>query len=72
MDKMSSTIRFKFNYIKGDYEIVSFSGMEIRLLELKRKIVEMKNFAKCLYNFDLQIINDQTEEGILFSCLCSV
>lgn len=51
-------ISFKFSSTKaGNYEQISFSGNSIRLLELKREIVERKKLSSAL-SFDLEITDD--------------
>ena len=58
---MSSSIQFRFSSSKT-YEAVTFSGLMIKLLELKRAIVEKRNLDKGTSDFDLRISNAQTDE----------
>ena len=59
---MASTIQFRFNSSKRN-DAVTFSGMMIKLLELKRAIVEKKQLARGHLDFDLHVSNAQTNEG---------
>lgn len=58
---MASCVYFKMfhNRQSPDVETVSFSGNEIKLLELKRSIVEIKKFSQGM-NFDLTILDAET------------
>ena len=58
---MSSSIQFRFSSGKT-YEAVTFSGLMIKLLELKRAIVEKRSLDKGTSDFDLSISNAQTDE----------
>mmetsp|Transcript_34593 Transcript_34593/g.44413 ORF Transcript_34593/g.44413 Transcript_34593/m.44413 type:complete len:192 (+) Transcript_34593:51-626(+) len=57
---MTSTIKFKFKSAK-DFDAVSFSGMGVRLFDLKRLIVEKRQMKKGL-DFDLQLTNSTNGE----------
>ncbi|KAJ1448413.1 hypothetical protein M885DRAFT_471149 [Pelagophyceae sp. CCMP2097] len=56
-----STIQFRFNSSKK-FDAVTFSGMMIKLLELKRAIVDKKQLARGHLDFDLAVSNAQTNE----------
>lgn len=58
---MASTVKFKFKSAR-DYDTVSFAGTGIKLLDLKRAIVEQKKLHQGM-EFDLNIVNDKTKEG---------
>lgn len=58
---MASTVKFKFKSAR-DYDIVSFPGTGIKLLHLKRAIVEQKKLHQGM-EFDLNIVNDKTKQG---------
>jgi hypothetical protein len=55
---MTSCVYFKMfhNRQSPDVETISFTGTEIKLLELKRSIVEIKKFSQGM-NFDLTILD---------------
>ncbi|CAN0161140.1 unnamed protein product, partial [Ascophyllum nodosum] len=57
---MASTVKFKFKSAR-DYDTVSFAGTGIKLLDLKRAIVEQKKLHQGM-EFDLNIVNDKTKE----------
>lgn len=55
---MSSVVTFRSHHVKQDQaEVINFSGNAIRLLDLKREIVQRKNFATS-QDFDLKIVDD--------------
>lgn len=58
---MASTVKFKFKSAK-EYDTVSFPGTGIKLLDLKRAIVDQKKLHQGM-EFDLNIVNDKTKEG---------
>ena len=58
---MTSQIKFKFKSAT-QFDVVTFSGMVIRLLDLKRAIVERKGLNKGI-DFDLAVTNAQSDEG---------
>lgn len=58
---MASTVNFKFKSAR-EYDSVSFPGTGIKLLDLKRAIVEQKKLHQGM-EFDLKIVNDKTKEG---------
>jgi hypothetical protein len=62
---MSSTILFRFQSAKKN-DAITFSGLMIRLLELKRAIVDKKQLARGHLDFDLAVSNAQTNEGHSF------
>lgn len=55
---MTSCVYFKMfhNRQSPDVETINFTGTQIKLLELKRSIVEIKKFSKGM-NFDLTILD---------------
>ncbi|CAM9482682.1 unnamed protein product [Choristocarpus tenellus] len=57
---MASTVKFKFKSAR-EYDTVSFPGTGIKLLDLKRAIVEQKRLHQGM-EFDLTVVNDQTKE----------
>lgn len=65
---MASTVKFKFKSAR-EYDTVSFPGTGIKLLDLKRAIVEQKKLHQGM-EFDLNIVNDKTKEGACPSCAC--
>lgn len=56
-----SVIQFKFSASKT-YESIEFNGLMIKLLELKRAIVEKRGLMKGM-DFDLAVSNAQTKEN---------
>lgn len=58
---MSSVIQFRFSSSKT-FEAIEFSGLMIKLLELKRAIVEKRGLMRGL-DFDLSVANAQTSEA---------
>lgn len=58
---MASTVKFKFKSAR-EYDTVSFPGTGIKLLDLKRAIVEQKKLHQGM-EFDLNIVNDKTKQG---------
>ena len=59
---MSSTIQFRFQSSKS-FDAITFSGMMIKLLELKRAIVEKLKLDRAHMDFDLAVSNAQTKEA---------
>ncbi|CAN0007396.1 unnamed protein product [Discosporangium mesarthrocarpum] len=57
---MASTVKFKFKSAM-EYDTVSFAGTGIKLLDLKRAIVDQKQLHLGM-EFDLELVNDQTKE----------
>ncbi|CAM9204044.1 unnamed protein product, partial [Scytosiphon promiscuus] len=57
---MASTVKFKFKSAR-EYDVVSFPGTGIKLLDLKRAIVEQKKLHQGM-EFDLNIVNDRTKQ----------
>ncbi|CBN77544.1 conserved unknown protein [Ectocarpus siliculosus] len=57
---MASMVKFKFKSAR-EYDSVSFPGTGIKLLDLKRAIVEQKKLHQGM-EFDLNIVNDKTRE----------
>ncbi|CAM9269420.1 unnamed protein product, partial [Ectocarpus sp. 12 AP-2014] len=57
---MASIVKFKFKSAR-EYDSVSFPGTGIKLLDLKRAIVEQKKLHQGM-EFDLNIVNDKTRE----------
>lgn len=55
-----SCIHYKF-FSKLDYDMVTFSGLDISLCDLKCKIMRKEKLKAA--NCDLQITNAQTKEG---------
>ena len=51
---MSSTIQFRFQSSKT-FDAITFSGLMIKLLELKRAIVEKRDLARGHLDFDLDL-----------------
>jgi hypothetical protein len=61
--KMTSSVYFKMHH-GNEVLAVNFTGHQIKLLDLKRAIMELKNISKGL-DFDLKITdaeNDQKSE----------
>lgn len=58
---MASTVKFKFKSAR-EFDTISFPGNSIKLLDLKRAIVEHKKLHQGM-EFDLNIVNDKTKEG---------
>ena len=58
---MSSQIQFRFQSSKT-FDAITFSGLMIKLLELKRAIVEKRDLARGHLDFDLRVANAQTSE----------
>ncbi|KAJ8614066.1 hypothetical protein CTAYLR_005839 [Chrysophaeum taylorii] len=56
----SSVIQFRFSSSKS-FDAIEFSGLMIKLLELKRAIVEKRNLMRGM-DFDLSVANAQTSE----------
>lgn len=57
---MASTVKFKFKSAR-EFDTISFPGNSIKLLDLKRAIVEHKKLHQGM-EFDLNIVNDKTKE----------
>lgn len=60
---MASTVKFKFKSAR-EFDTVSFPGTGIKLLDLKRAIVEQKRLHQGM-EFDLTVVNDKTKEGTI-------
>ncbi len=58
---MTSYIHFKFKSAK-DFEEISFAGPFIKLVDLKRAVVEAKSLHKGM-DFDLSVVDDHSKEG---------
>ena len=62
------SIHFKFKSAR-DYDTITFTGTSMRLIDLKKSIVERKRLNKGL-DFELIITNAQTGEGkICWICM---
>ena len=62
---MTSSVYFKMHH--GDDVLpVNFTGHQIRLLDLKRSIMELKNLNKGL-DFDLRITDSDSQQGSFLS-----
>ena len=61
---MSAAIHYKLKSAK-DYDTYRFDGAGIPVWELKNEIIERKKLGKS-DDFDLVILNAQTNEGTLF------
>lgn len=48
--------------IAVDFDVIKFDGVQIRLFDLKRRIVERKGFDKESEDFELVVINENTKE----------
>ncbi|KAH8058687.1 zinc ion binding protein [Aureococcus anophagefferens] len=59
---MSSKIQFRFQSSKA-FDAITFSGLMIKLLELKRAIVEKLKLDRAHMDFDLAVSNAQTKEA---------
>lgn len=59
-----SVIHFKFKNASRKWDIVTFDGNVISVLDLKRAIVMQKKLNKSLDDFDLLFTNAQTGEGL--------
>lgn len=57
------SVHYKFNAAL-DFSTVTFDGIHISVSDLKKEIVEQKRLGKSA-DFDLQIQNAQTKEGML-------
>lgn len=57
-------IHYKFKS-KKDYDILKFDGVNISIADLKKEIIQQKKMGKLMENFELQILNAQTSEGIM-------
>ncbi len=58
---MSSSVHFKFKSAK-DFEEIAFAGPFIKLIDLKRAVVEAKSLHKGM-DFDLSVVDDHSKEG---------
>lgn len=58
------SVHYKFKAAL-DFSTVTFDGIHISVAELKKAIIDQKRLGKNA-DFDLQIINAQTKEGIFF------
>ena len=47
---------------KLDFDVIKFDGVQIRLFDLKRRIVERKGFDKESEDFELVVVNENTKE----------
>lgn len=56
------SVHYKFKAAL-EFSTVTFDGIHISVLELKKAIIDQKRLGKSA-DFDLQIINAQTKEGI--------
>ena len=59
------SIHYKFKSAI-DYDTITFDGLHISVLDLKKAIVQQKKLGKAT-DFDLLITNAQTDEGISFN-----
>lgn len=59
---MTSSVYFKMHH-GNDVLPVNFTGHQIKLLDLKRSIMELKNISKGL-DFDLKITDADSDKGI--------
>lgn len=57
---MSVHYKFKSSL---DYDTISFDGLHISVSDLKKEIINKKKLGKT-QDFDLQITNAQTKEGL--------
>ncbi len=58
---MASCVHFKFKSSK-DFETITFPGSFIKLIDLKRAVVEAKSLHKGM-DFDLSVVDDLLKEG---------
>ncbi len=58
---MTSSVHFKMHH-GNDVLAVNFAGHQIKLLDLKRSVMELKNIAKGL-DFDLKITDADSGKG---------
>ncbi len=58
---MSSCVHFKFKSAK-DFEAITFAGSFIKLIDLKRAVVEAKSLQKGM-DFDLSVVDNHSKEG---------
>ncbi len=61
---MSSCVHFKFKSAKA-FETITFSGSFIKLIDLKRAVVEAKSLQKGM-DFDLSVVDNHSKEGIKY------
>lgn len=64
------SVHYKFKAAL-DFSTVTFDGIHISVAELKKAIIDQKRLGKNA-DFDLQIINAQTKEGIYHIILLSL
>ena len=57
-----SCVHYKFKS-SLDYDTLKFDGLHITLADLKKAIIQQKKLGKAT-DFDLQVINAQTKEGM--------
>lgn len=58
------SVHYKFK-TSLDYDTISFDGLHISVADLKKEIIQKKKLGKT-QDFDLQITNAQTKEGLFF------
>lgn len=61
---MSSVIFFRLHHGRQS-EQISFEGNGLKLLELKKQIIERKSFSG--FDFDLKVVDENDSE----KCLCT-
>lgn len=64
---MSVHYKFKSSL---DFDTISFDGLHISVADLKKEIINKKKLGKT-QDFDLQITNAQTKEGLFIAAACN-
>lgn len=60
------SVHYKFKSAL-DFDTVTFDGLNISVGDLKKAIIHQKRLGK-VTDFDLQITNAQTKEGLYCNC----
>lgn len=63
------SVHYKFKSAL-DFDTIAFDGLHISVADLKKSIIHQKRLGKAT-DFDLQVTNAQTKEGIYNSLLNS-
>lgn len=61
------SVHYKFKSAL-EYDTVTFDGLHISVRDLKNAIMQQKRIGKNT-DFDLQVTNAQTKEGMFYQCL---
>lgn len=59
------SVHYKFKSAL-EYDTITFDGLHISVKDLKKSILHQKRIGKT-FDFDLQVTNAQTKEGIYFT-----